>query len=171
MKHTIAISCSYQGNSEKLFKDLSACGVIHTSLIGRELVFQIRSEKLDEVKEKLSKLGVSNINILEWKKVAMTISSSGIGTDDDGILAVSLIPTAMGEGYRQLAVISEFEVDKKIIHSIRKAISNILREAGITDIIFTIRIMKRASEEKYVEAATIATLNALFDSGGVVSIE
>ncbi len=171
MKHTVALSGSYYGDSETLFKNLHQDGIIHTSLVGREIIFQVRSEKLEEIKRDLGRLGVSNINILEWKKIGMTLSNSGRGSDNNEIIEISLIPTAMGEGFRQLAVLSEFDIDKELLMKIRYHVIGILRDAGITDIIYTIRIGKRASEEEYLDAAAIATLNAIFDSGGVVSVD
>ena len=90
MKHTVALSGSYQGDSETLFKRLPQEGIIHTSLVGREIIFQVRSERLEDIKRDLGKLGVCNISILEWRTVGMTLSRSGRGSDIDEVIEVSL---------------------------------------------------------------------------------
>ena len=99
MKHKIALSGSFAGgNSEELLKSLAQNGTLQFSLVGREVTFQVKSENLEEVKKSLKKLGVNNINILEWRKAGITVAGSGRGTDDEEILAISLIPSTLEEG-------------------------------------------------------------------------
>lgn len=172
MGHTVALSGSYQGNMEKLFKNLSDNRILQMSLIGREITLKIRSENLDEIKNSLHKLGVSNINILEWKKSGVTLSNPGNGVDNENNVLVSLIPSALDEGLRPLAFLSEFEIDEKTIEKMRLKIEEILTDAGITDAIYTLHIKKKENSiEEYLDSITIAVLNALFDAGGVASIE
>ncbi len=154
-----------------MFKNLPQEGIIHTSLVGREIIFQVRSEKLEKIKKDLGKLGVCNVSILEWKKVGLTLTRSGRGSDTNELIEISLVPTAMGEGFRQLAVLSEFEIDRKLVSKIQSQVLEILRDAGITDVIYTMKVEKEAGKEEYMNAAAIATLNAIFDAGGVVCID
>jgi len=171
MKHIIALSGSYSGNPEELFKTLPRDGILQMALIGREVTLQLRSENLDGVKDSLKNLGVSNLNILEWKKAGVTLSNPGNGVDNNGILRVSLIPSALDEGLRPLAFLCEFEVKEGILEKIRARLEEILDDAGLTDAIYTIHIRKEADEEDYVNSTMVATLNALFEAGGVVSID
>jgi len=173
--HTIALCGSYHGDLEKLTKTLPESKILEMSLIGREVTLKIRSEDLDEVKKSLKKLGVTNINILEWKKIGATIDNSGRGIDNESILRVSLIPSELGEGVKSLAVISDVNFEKdygeKIIKKIKDKVSEVLQESGITDAIFIVDILKKVSEEKYINAAITATLNAIFEANGIVLIE
>ncbi len=172
MKHSVALSGSYQGkNMEDLFKKLSIDGILQMSLIGREITLQIRSGNLEEVKNYLGKLGISNITVLEWRKAGMTLSDSGCGMDGNKILKVSLIPSVKGEGIRQLALLCEFNINKKILERIGLKIEEILEDAGVTDTLYTVQILEKTDMEGYVTSAAVATLNAIFDSGGIVNIE
>jgi len=171
MKHIVALSGSYNGNPEMLFRSLPRDGILQMALIGREVTLQLRSENLDDVKDLLKKLGVSNLNILEWKKAGVTLSNPGNGIDNNEIIKVSLIPSALDEGLRPLAFLCEFEVKEKILEKIRARVEEILEDAGLTDAIYTIHISKEADEEEYINSTMVATLNALFEAGGVVSID
>lgn len=171
MKHTVALSGSYDGNTDKLFRSIPQDGVLQMSLVGREITLHVRSESLEMVKDFLSKAGVSNLSIVEWKKAGVTLSNPGKGIDSNEIIQISLIPTALDEGIRPLALLSEFELNQKILEKIRSRIEETLEDAGITDAIYTIHMRKKVSGEEYVNAAMIATLNAIFEAGGVVSIE
>ncbi|OYT27464.1 MAG: hypothetical protein B6U97_01430 [Candidatus Altiarchaeales archaeon ex4484_96] len=139
--------------------------------MGREVIFRVRSDKLDEIKKHLASIGVENISILEWRESGMTLSGSGAGLDDSGTVEVSLIPTASGEGFRQLAVLSEYEFDDSFLLDVRLRVEMILEDAGLTDVLYTIRIKSDCSPDKILDAASVATLNAVFDASGVVSIE
>jgi len=167
----VAMSGSYNGNPETLFKFLPSNGIIQMSLIGREVTLQLRSENLDEVKDSLKKLGVDNLNILEWKKVGVTLSNPGKGVDSKETIMVSLIPSALDEGLRPLAFLCEFELEEEILMKVRARIEEILDDAGLTDAIYTIHLRKEADLEEYLNSTMVATLNALFESGGVASID
>ncbi|HEX55211.1 MAG: hypothetical protein DRO94_00715 [Candidatus Altiarchaeales archaeon] len=172
MKHTVALSCSYHGkNVENLFRNLPQRGILQIAFVGREITMQVRSENLDEIKSSLKRLGVSNISIMEWKKIGTTLSNSGKGTDNNNIVKISLIPSHSGDGLVQLAFLSESDVDDNIIFRIKSVIEDILQNAGITDVLYTIHIMKTAEEEELIRAVSLATIKAIFDSGGVVNID
>ncbi len=126
---------------------------------------------LDEVKESLKKIGVDNLNILEWKKAGVTLSNPGKGVDNKETIMVSLIPSALDEGIRPLAFLCEFELGEKILMKVRARVEEILDDAGLTDAIYTIHIKKEADLEEYLNSTMVATLNALFEAGGVASID
>ena len=171
MKHIVAMSGSYNGNPDALFKSLHTGGILQMSLIGREVTLQLRSENMDEVKDALKKIGVDNLNILEWKKAGVTLSNPGKGVDNKEIIMVSLIPSALDEGLRPLAFLCEFELDEEILMKVRARIEEILDDAGLTDAIYTIHIKKETDLEEYLNSTMVATLNALFEAGGVASID
>ena len=50
-------------------------------------------------------------------------------------------------------------------------LETILVEAGVTDALYAIQVDKDAKKAKFMEAVREATLNALFDAGGVVALE
>jgi hypothetical protein len=172
MKHTIALSGSYSGGDmEKILKCLPKTGVMQISLVGREITLQVRSGKLNEVKDSLKTLGVSNINVLEWKKSGMTLSGSGRGTSRDKAAIVSLIPSALDEGLKALAFMETGEIDEKLADKASAKVEETLQEAGVTDAMYTVQIKKRIPEKKLLEDITYASLDAIFDSGGVSDIE
>ncbi|MFH0859579.1 MAG: hypothetical protein V1921_00090 [Candidatus Altiarchaeota archaeon] len=169
--HKVALSGSYSGNIEKLFKSLGHEGVLQFSLIGRDITLQVKSEKLDDIKKSLSRLGVDNIGILEWKKYGMSLCNSGMGDDDETMIRVVLIPTALDEGIRCLAFLTPYSMSKEGEKKITARVEDILSKAGITDSLYTIQLKKESTVDKYLNAVETATLNALFESGGVVNIE
>lgn len=169
--HTIALSGSYHGDLEKLTQNLPQEKIIEMSQIGREFTLKLKSENFHEVKKALQKLGVVNINILEFRKIGATLDNSGKGTDIENILRVSLIPSELGDGIKPLAVISEVKIKSEIIEKIKNKIKEVLLESSVTDALFIVDILKKTTEEKYITAAITATLNAIFESNGVVLIE
>jgi len=170
--HKIALSGSYAGASmEKLLDSIPQHGILQLSLVGREITLQVKSEDLEDVKKSLSKLGVGNLSVLEWKKCGMTLAGSGCGADDRELVKVSLIPAAIDEGLRLIALLNRHPVKDASAALMKETIEDVLDNAGITDAIFTIHVNKKASDEKYADAVKIATLNALFESGGVIGIE
>jgi len=172
MKHKISLSGSYSGhNSDQLFRVLSKEGTLQFTLIGRELQLQVQSGNLDEIKESLKRVGVGNITILEWKKCGVTLNGSGRGDDKEGTIQVSLIPSPLDSGLRSLAFVCDTEVDAEILYRIEKRIGEVLREAGVTDALFTVQVKGEATDEEYLNFAKIATLNALFDAGGVTDVD
>ncbi|MBN2013792.1 MAG: hypothetical protein JW778_01295 [Candidatus Altiarchaeota archaeon] len=172
MKYSVALSGSYNGRSvEDLFNNLPMEGILHMSLIGREVALQVKSEKLDDVKRSLSKNGISNLKVLEWKKAGITVSDPGCGIDNNKTLRVSLIPSVKGEGIKQLSLLSDFEIDEKAAEEISEKVEEILENAGITDALYTVHIVEETTQEEYIIAASVATLNAIFDSGGIVDLD
>lgn len=172
MKHKIALSGSYAGgNTETLFKGLSHDDILQLSLVGREITLQVRSENLDEVTKTLQKHGIENISIIEWKKSGITVSNSGTGSDIKETLSISLIPSVLGEGLQNLAFLNQFPVKKTTAEKIERKVQEILRKAGITDIMYIVQLKKKEKEAGYLASAEAATLRALFEAGGVVSLE
>jgi len=172
MKHKIALSGSYAGGStEKLFRNLSQDEILQMSLVGRELTLQVRSENFEEVRKALQKHGIDNISIIEWKKEGITVGSSGTGSDMGDILNISVIPSVLGDGLHQLAFLHEFSMKKTVSEKIEQKVEELLKKAGITDVIYIVQVKKKDREEQYLKAAEAATLRALFEAGGVVTIE
>ncbi len=170
--HKVSLSGSYaSGSTENLFKKLTHDGILQLSLIGREITLQVRSDDLEEIKEILDKAGVDNLSILDWSKCGTTLSGSGAGSDDSETIKVSLIPSALDEGVRCLAILSEFKFGDRTMRKMENTMKSILTDAGVTDALYTIRILKEASEQDYVKCIKIAAVNALFEAGGVVNIE
>ncbi len=171
MKHTIALSGSYSGGDiEKILKSLPKTGIIQMSLVGREITLQVRSGKLDEVKDSLKCLGVNNISILEWKKSGLTLSASGRGTSIDKAVTVSLIPSALDEGFNSLGFLGVPGIDEKLAEKTRARVEDTLREAGATDAMYAIQVKKKLGEKKLLESVANATVDAIFEAGGVSDI-
>ncbi len=169
--HRIALSGSYSGNTDQLFNRLSYSDVLQFSFVGREITLQVKSENLENVRKTLTRLGVSNVSILEWKKHGMSLANSGVGTDEEDIVRVSLIPTAMSEGITALAALVSFSLDEETIMLLQTKVEEILEDSGVTDSLYTLQIMKTVERQEYVKAIEIATLNAIFDAGGIISVE
>lgn len=172
MKHKIALSGSYAGgNTEKLFKGLSHDNILQLSLVGREITLQVRGENLDEVRKALQKHGIDNINIIEWKKSGITVGNSGTGEDIGDIVNISVIPSVLGEGLHPLAFLHQFSVKKSSVEKVKHKVEDILEKAGITDVIYIVQLRKKERDEQYLKAVEAATLRALFEAGGLVTIE
>ncbi|MBN2251744.1 MAG: hypothetical protein JW724_06700 [Candidatus Altiarchaeota archaeon] len=172
MKHSVALAGSYSGGDMgKLLKSLTGMGIMQMTLVGREITLHVQSGNLDETKKSLNKLGVSNLSVLEWKKTGVTLSGSGRGTDNENLLNVSLIPSTLDEGLKPLAFLCEYKMDEKTVEILGARIEEILREAGVTDALYTVHIKDLKETEGLIEAVTAATLNAIFDAGGVVNID
>jgi hypothetical protein len=167
----VALGGSYSGDSGDLFRNLTDDGILQFSLVGREVTLQVKSENLDDVIKSLGKLGVNNINILEWKKCGTTLAGSGCSPDSADILNVSLIPSALGGGLRPLSVTHKVELDRNLYIELIANIEVSLTDAGLTDVLYVLLIEKDATREKYVAAVREATMNALFNAGGIVGIE
>lgn len=172
MKHVVSLSGSYAGGDvDKLFSSLAGSGVIQMNLVGREISLQVRGENLEEVKSSLKKLGVNNINLLELRKSGITFSGSGAGNDNDKKVHVSVIPSTLDGGLRLLAFLYECEITEEIAEKLSSGIEEILRDAGVTDALYTVHIKDNMCSEELVNSVKTATLNAIFDAGGIVNIE
>ena len=169
--HKISLGGSYTGNLSDLFLNIAHEGILQFVNVGREFTLQVKSENFDEIVKSLEKQGVENVNILEWKKYGTTIASSGSSPDAGEILNVSLIPSALGSGLRPLSVNQKIEMDRKLYIEMLATIEAVLMDAGISDALYALQIDKEVSRSKYLEAIHESTLNALFNSGGVVGIE
>jgi len=169
--HKVALSGSFAGNTERLLKSLKDEGILQFSLVGREISVQVDGESLDAITKRLKKLGVDNINILEWKKTGITPAGSGAGADDDEAVKVSLIPSTIGSDIQSLAILCELDVDEKLIGELSERVEDVLSDAGITDALYTLHLKKGNSRKDFLQSAEIATLNALFEAGGVTNIE
>lgn len=169
--HKVALSGSYSGSIENLLNKLPPVGVLQFSFVGREITLQVKSENLDKALDTLKKHGVGNLTVLEWQKYGVTLAGSGAGSDDDSLVRVSLIPANLDEGVKLLAVLEESEIKEDILHKVDDRINGILSDAGVTDALYTVYFKKTPGGGDYVKAAEVATLNALFESGGVVNIE
>jgi len=169
--HKLSLGGSYPGNPSDMFRAIDHGGILQFVNVGREFTLQIKSEDFEEVAKSLKKLGVDNINILEWKKFGTTIASSGSSPDEEAMVNVSLIPSALGTGLKPMSVSHKVELDKKLYIKMLANIEAILSDAGVTDALYAMQVDKKSEKEEYLEAVRDATLNALFNSGGVVSIE
>ena len=59
----------------------------------------------------------------------------------------------------------------RVYDKISQSLEKVLQEAGVTDALYAVEIGKDAKTQAYVDAVRQATLNALFNCGGVVSTE
>ncbi|MBD3389273.1 MAG: hypothetical protein GF416_09270 [Candidatus Altiarchaeales archaeon] len=169
--HKVALGGSFSGNTSDLFKNLPQDDILQFSLCGREVQLQVKSEKLDDVIKSLNKLGVSNLSILEWRKYGTTVAGSGSSIDEDGILNISLIPSALGDGLRPLSVTQRLPLDRKLYIEMLANLEAVLLDAGVSEVLYAVQIEKDVGREDYINAVRDAALNALFNSGGVVGIE
>jgi len=172
MKHNMALCGSYGGGDvQKLLEFFSGTGIMQMSLVGREITLHVNSGNLNDIKNSLTKLGVSNLSIMEWKKTGVTFSGPGRGTDNDKTINVSLIPSTVDEGLKPLAFLCEETMSEKTVEKLSGRVEDILREAGVTNALYTVHINDKAREKDLDEAITTATLNAIFDAGGVVNMD
>jgi hypothetical protein len=167
----IALAGSFSGDTGKLFRSLPLDDIFHLSLVGRELSLQVRGEKLEEVMKALRKLGVSNLNVQEWKRYGVTVAGSGSAADDDKLLSVSVMPATLGTGMRPLSVPQSVQIDRKLYVELIVNLEVALGDAQVTDAIYILKVEKQASREKYVDAVKAAALAALFDAGGIKGID
>ncbi len=172
MKHRIALGGSYAGGDiDDLFAGLKHSGVLQFSLVGREVSVQVNEEHLDDVKKTLKHLGVENLQLLEWRTIPLTVSGSGKGHDDGKDVYVSLIPTALGEGIRCLRLSAPPSVDSALLSRTDAHLRDIVAKAGATDVLYTVQVFGELADDDLLAAVEEATLEALFDGGGLISVE
>ena len=169
--HKVSLGGSYSGKSTELFASVADDGVLQFCNVGREFTMQVKSENLESVLKNLEKVGANNVTILEWRKYGTTIANSGSSPDGEALVNVSLIPSAFGGGLRSLPGGQNAQVDKKTYMGLLSALESVLTDAGISDALYCLQLDKEATNEQYQVAVKEATLNALFNSGGVVGIE
>jgi hypothetical protein len=169
--HKVALSGSYGGSIENLLRNLHSTGVLQFSFVGRELTLQVKSEGLGKVMETLQKHGVENLTVLEWRKYGVTLAGSGAGCDEGSIVKVSLIPAALDEGIKPLAILQECKVSERLVGRCEEKVRAILADAGVTDALYTIQFNRKPKAGDYEKASQVAALNALFEAGGVINVE
>jgi molybdopterin biosynthesis enzyme MoaB len=72
---------------------------------------------------------------------------------------------------KALAFLGTEDNDEKLAEKAGAKVEEILQEAGVTDAMYTIQIKKKVTEKKLLEDLTLASLDAIFDAGGVSDIE
>ncbi len=170
--YRIAISGSYTGhNIGKLFENLSKYEVLSMSLIGREITLNLKSENIEKITDSLRSMGMDNLNVLQWEKYGLTVSCSGFASDEEKTVKVSLMPSALGEGIKSLAVQSDIGLKKETTDNLEKLLVSVLEHAGITDALYILRINKKSDDKKYASAVRDATIKAVYKAGGVTKIE
>jgi hypothetical protein len=169
--HKVALGGSYSGDSRELFKNVVNDGILQFSLVGREVTMQVQSDDLEDIIKTLKQNGVSNLSILEWRKCGTTLAGSGCSADGESLLNVSLIPSTIGGGLRPLSVTHKSPMERNLYIELLANIEVVLIDAGVSDVLYALQIEKESDKEGYLEAVRDATLNALFNAGGVVGIE
>jgi hypothetical protein len=166
----VVLGGSYSGDTGKLFKSLQQEDILQFSLVGREMTLQTVGERLDDVMKALHKAGVSNVNILEWKRQGVTLAGSGSGSDAGKTVKVSLMPSPAGAGLKPLSAAPKVALERRLYVEMLVNIEAVLSDAGVSDALYVVRAEKEASKEAYLEASREAALNALFDAGGAACV-
>ncbi len=138
------------------------------------LTIQCSEKDLNNIKGFLETNKI-DFNITKVRIFDTTLISSGIGSDPDNCVEVTLVPAPRLTRLKLLDIIFTKELkknmkqnDEDFIGIYPPIVRNILKNGGITDAIFTIKFMNL--ETDLDEAVRIASIKALQESKGVKEI-
>lgn len=179
----MAIQVQIVGNLEThhdrwdVSKKLLDAGASRISILTREVTIEAAEADIPKIKKALEKLEIESIKIKESVLVEATVSRQGTGTDSKKNVEVVLMPGTKLTGYRLLSVLfsesfkKSGEKDiKKMMDSASAIVRDVLFNAGVTDVLYIIRINKDLKGDALEGALEIATLAAIGECEGVVQI-
>lgn len=159
--------------TEETLRTLVEAGAFTATVASRELVVELPVEKLDEIKEVLKRLRVTDVRVRETRLVETTITQAATGKDAEEVVRVSLAPAARVAGYKLLDVYIDPKVGS-ISPELKNIYANfvkfILQKAGVTDVIYAIELLKKKPQETMEAALEDATINAIMAGNGIIQI-
>lgn len=161
--------------SEDILKEMVEVGAFNAAVASRELVVEASIDKLEDVKDALKRLKVTDIRVRETRLVETTVTQSGTGKDPDDIVKVYLAPAARVVGQKILKVLIEGkargpEKEEELANIYGKFVRYVLQKAGVTDVVYSVEVLKKKSHEDMEKALELATINAIMAANGIIQI-
>lgn len=179
MVKMIQLACSIDSDVDRwsATKKLSEAGAVKTMVLTREIVVEVPAEALDAMREAMRKLGAAEIKIKEMNRIENTISRSGHGVDPEKSLEIRLMPATRATGLKLLDITlggakfdkMEKEELKKISSRYMDLVTATLENAGITDVLFAMSVLRPPKDERM--SMTLAVIDAIYNCDGAVQIE
>lgn len=159
--------------TEEVLARIVNAGAFRASIVGRELSVETSQKELDDIKFALKTLGIREIKIRESRKLEITVSRVGKGTDPKGAVEVSIMPATRLTGLKLLDVVysNGFSADKAhddIVREYPAVVREVMNNAGVTDALFTVKLVKNVKDIN--TALEMAAIESLIDAEGLVQI-
>ena len=158
-------------------KKLADAGARRIAILTREITLECSEDEIPSLKKALKSLEIEGIKIKESSFLETTVSRRGVGSDAKKSVEVILMPASRMIGRRMLSVLFSEHFKKTTHKDIEKLMArcstvtgDVLRNAGITDALFIVKISKKLKPDVLEGALEIATLNALSDGDGMVGL-
>lgn len=165
-----------QIRSEDVLKKIVEAGACNAAVASREIVIEVPFDRLEEIKDMLRRFKVTDIKVRETKLVETTVTQAGIGKDPDDTVRVSLAPAARVVGQRLMKVTldgrikSSGDTKEELAQIYSRFVRYVLQKAGVSDVIYSIEVLKKKSEEEMERALELATISAILNANGIIQI-
>lgn len=178
--HILYATLNDNNNVRKVIRAALRSGASRIHILGKEISMEVPRQRVKSVKKTLGRFGINSISDRECWKLEVTVNRSGLGICPDNALRISVAPAARNIGYRPLSILITPQAEKeltdkkidleKIVRRIDNKVRKILSRAEITDVLYSITLLKLPNMNYLDEAVEIATTNALIDAEGVVNL-
>jgi len=178
--HILSATLNENNNARKIVYAALKSGASHIHILGKEIAMEVPKQKVNKVKRTLGKLGVDSIERECWK-LEVTVNRSGSGLCPENAIRVSLAPAARNIGYRPLSILITPKAEKQLIEKklrpedianrVDKKLREVLDRASITDVLYSITLLKVPNIDYLEDLVEIATTNALIDAEGIINLQ
>ncbi|MFH1127539.1 MAG: hypothetical protein ABIG84_02750 [archaeon] len=162
------------GNEEILLRVLDA-GAYNAAIMSREIVVESARDYLPSIKDAMRVMNITDIRAREASIIESTVSHAGDGLDPNKCIKISMAPGTRLTGVKFLGMTftkgfrdNTFTDTDILISNSQKVIKNILKKAGITDVLVSVEY-KRTSEDLDL-ALELATINTIVNTNGITQL-
>lgn len=161
--------------NEEVMKRLIDAGAFTTSIMSREIAIELPLEKLEDIKDVVKRLDISELKIRDLRRIETTVTQAGCGRDPEDVVKIYLAPAARVIGHKLMRINIDEKVKKSIDENIEE-LSNIysnfvkyvLTRCGVSDVVYSIDVKKK--REDMENALELATIDAIHNSNGLIQI-
>ncbi|RLG14904.1 MAG: hypothetical protein DRN71_02495 [Candidatus Nanohalarchaeota archaeon] len=161
-------------NEEMLLRLLDA-GAYNAAIMSREVVVETPRKSLQSIKESMRYMQITDIRAREASIIESTVSHAADGLDPKKCIKISMAPGTRLTGVKFLGMTlsngfreNSFTDTDILISNSQKVIKNILKKAGITDVLVSVEY-KRTSDNIDL-ALELATINTLVSTNGIMQL-
>jgi hypothetical protein len=175
MNRLITLKAQIDEYEEKdILSKIMDLGATETYFENNYIIIQCSQKEINNIKDLLKTFKIESF-IIQQKIFDTTLIENGIGTDPENSVEVTLLPTTKLSKLKLLEIIFTKELQEtknpdteQFITLYPPIVRNILKNAGVTDAIFTIKFIDL--ETDLDQAVKIATINAITNSKGIKEI-
>jgi len=161
--------------NEEILLHLLDNGAYNAAIMSREIVIEVARENLQPVKEALRAMHITDLRAREASIIESTVNHSSDGTDPSKCIKISMAPGTRLTGVKFLGMTftkgfkeTTFTDTDILISNSQKVIKNILKKAGVTDVLVSVEY-KRISNDLDL-ALELATINTLVNTNGIMQL-